>query len=60
MTNKNYLEEFAQSAPNGLAKTLVDVFINGHRDPSQTTQDIITRLKEEMEKELHREDDAAS
>jgi hypothetical protein len=60
MTDKSYLEEFAQGVSGVLAKRLVDVFIEGHRDTALKTQDVITHLKEEMEKELLRENDAAS
>lgn len=60
MTDKSYLEEFTQGVSGELAKRLVDVFVKGHRDPTLKTQDVITRLKEEMEKELQRDDDAAS
>ena len=44
----------------GNSQVGVDVFVKGHRDPTLKTQDVITRLKEEMEKELQRDDDAAS
>lgn len=60
MTDKSYLEEFTQGVTQGLSKRLVDVFVAGHRDPSLKTVDVVTRLKEQMEQELQRDDDAAT
>jgi hypothetical protein len=60
MTDKSYLEEFTEGVSGGLSQKLVDILIEGHRDPSTKQVDIVTRLKEQMEQALHRDTDAAS
>jgi len=60
LTDKTHLEEFKGGVTAPLSKRLVDTFIQCHRDPSMKLADIITRLKEDMEGGLRKDNDAPS
>jgi hypothetical protein len=60
MTDKTHLEEFEGGVSKALSKSLINTFIDCHRDPSVKPEDIVTRLKEQMEIALSEDADAAS
>lgn len=59
MTDKSHLDEFRAGHENELSKQLVATFIAGCRDPAVKAADLVTRLKEVMEKALQEPADAA-
>ena len=58
MTDKSHLDEFGAGRQHELSKQLVTTFIAGHRDPAVKTVDLVTRLKDVMEKALQEPADA--
>lgn len=60
MTDSVHLEEFGEGIADALAKKLVAVFINCHRDTSLDVADVVTRLKEQMELALNEDAHAAA
>lgn len=58
MTDKNYLDEFVAEVTGDLSKRLVEIFIEGHRNPATKAVDLVTRLKEQMEQALQGVSDA--
>lgn len=59
MTDKSHLDEFGAGRQLELSKQLVATFIAGHRDPAVKATDLVTRLKDVMEKALQEPADAA-
>ncbi|MGI4796162.1 MAG: hypothetical protein ACRYG8_19315 [Janthinobacterium lividum] len=60
MADRAHVEEFNSAVCDPLAKRLVSTFIDCHRDVSLNSTDVVTRLREMMEQELHEGTDAAS
>jgi hypothetical protein len=58
MTDRVHLEEFGEGISEGLAKKLVATFVECHRNPSLSSADVVTRLKEQMEQALSEDADA--
>ncbi|OHB26692.1 MAG: hypothetical protein A2790_17665 [Phenylobacterium sp. RIFCSPHIGHO2_01_FULL_69_31] len=59
MTDRSHLDEFGASRQDELSKQLIATFIAGHRNPTVKTADLVTRLKDVMEKALQEPADAA-
>lgn len=59
MTDKSHLDEFVAGRQHELSKQLVATFIAGHRDPATKAADLVTRLKDVMEKNIQEPADAA-
>ena len=59
MTDKRHLDEFRGKKLTALSKQLVDTFVEGHRDTSVSSADLIVRLRDVMEQRLGGADDAA-
>lgn len=59
MTDESHLDEFGAGRQRELSKQLVMTFIAGHRDPAVKAVDLVTRLKDVMERTLQEPANAA-